>query len=105
MDVLESVKVLLQIEDEKWDGIINVHYDILERLILNHIHRTEFPKELLPVVVTRIVAHMRFDDPEFQSIQTTKNGATSVTFNTTPMSEDALNSITSQLNGFRRLRW
>lgn len=105
MNVTESVKILLQIKDAEWDGIIGVHYDILEQLILNHINRTEFPVELLPVIVNRIVLHMRFDIPEFQSVQTTKNGATSITFNTTPMTNDALNSIMTQLNGFRRLKW
>lgn len=103
--VLENVKTLLGIANEKWDDVINTHILLLTQEILNYCNIDELPKKLNPVLVKLIVSHMKVGTDEFITVSSTKFGDTSVSYNTEPINPSILDDVTSQLNKCRKMRW
>lgn len=103
MDIVETVKTLLQINSNEWDGVINAHILLVTQKILNYCQIEKLPEALNAVVVSKVVAHMRLNVDDFKSVKSTSFGDTSVTYNTSAIPANVIDDVTSQLIPFRRV--
>jgi len=104
MDVLKTIKNLLAIEedDESYDTVINIHIYNLTQIILNFCKIDTLPEQLKPVLVTKIIEHMR-DTEDFRQAVKTSFGDTAITYNDTAITDSVLEDATNQLKRFRKL--
>lgn len=97
--MLETIKMLLCVEDTSKDAIINFHIQSITQKILNYCNITELPIELETIVIEKVVSSIS----DKKDVKSESMGSVSKTY--ADKQTNILDDVTPQLNRFRKVRF
>lgn len=107
-DTLQTMRLLLGIEDEKQDGVLRYCLDACKCMVLDYCNIELLPAVLMPVVIDMAIDKYRMEGYGKQgAVAAISEGEQSVSFgNATQLDASGfLKGYAARLNAHRKLRW